>query len=366
MDPLTEPPWTRSPSVTDAVWVRVEEDSAVAGARRRASALAERIGIAGAERGRVQLVATEAATNLARHAIRGEMLLRISRLGTVSAVEIICLDRGPGMADAPTAGLDGYSTAGTLGIGLGAIERNADAGGLYSVPRDGTVMFARFLEPGGARTAADPVPGARPDPASGPPFAGITRPIDGEQECGDAYAAVQHDGVVYAMVCDGLGHGPLAARAAAEAVRAVSEVKLPSRPGQIVQHVHRALAGTRGGAVAVAAVDPRARRVRFAGLGNVAAWILGADRRQGMVSMPGIAGGRGRTAVREHSYDLPPDAAVVLHSDGLTGSWGVSERPGLARRDPLLVAATVLRDAGHRHDDRAVLAVTASGRNGGP
>jgi anti-sigma regulatory factor (Ser/Thr protein kinase) len=366
MDPLTArstgPAWTRSPPASEALWARVEEESAAAGARRRAAELAERIGIGGAGLGRVRLVATEAATNLARYASRGEMLVRVVRCGTATALEIVCVDRGPGMADAPGARVDGYSTGGTLGIGLGAIERLSDRSALYSVPRDGTVLFARFLEPGAAPETTARYPGG------GPPFAGLTRPIDGEEECGDAYAAVEHEGVVYAMVCDGLGHGPLAARAAAEAVRAAERVGLPAGPGRIVGHVHRAMAATRGGAVAVAAVDPGARRVRFAGLGNVSGWILGEDRRQGMVSVPGIAGGRGRAgaAIREHAYDLPPGAAVVLHSDGLTGAWSLAGRPGLAARDPLLIAATLLRDAGRRHDDRCVLAVTTSRGDGRP
>ncbi|MEU8303758.1 anti-sigma regulatory factor [Actinomadura sp. NPDC048955] len=349
MDPLTGTGWMTSPSAGDAIWLRAEEPSAAAGARRQAVRLAERLGFAGERLGQIQLAVTEAATNLAKHAVQGEILVRIVRTGEEAALELVCVDRGPGITDVPASRLDGHSTSGTLGLGLGSIERLADRTGMHSLPGAGTVLFAGFSRLGG-RAAAAP----------GPPFAGLTRPIDGEEECGDAYAARLDGGTVYAMVCDGLGHGPMAARAAQEAVAAMREAVLPARPIDLLRLVHQRLGATRGGAVAVAAVDPAAGAVRFAGLGNVAGWIVGPDRRHGMISVPGIAGAKTRT-MREHAYDLPRDAVVVLHSDGLTDKWDAAGRPG-ASRDPLLIAADLLRSAGVRHDDRCVLAVTTAGR----
>lgn len=339
-----------SPPHGDAVWLRAEEPSAAAGARRHAGRLAERLGFAGERLGQIQLAVTEAATNLAKHAERGEILVRIVRTGEEAVLELVCMDRGPGMKDVRASRLDGHSTSGTLGLGLGSIERLADRTGLHSLPGAGTVLYAGF-HPSGDRAAPPP---------PGPPFAGLTRPIDGEEECGDAYAARLDGGTVYAMVCDGLGHGPMAARAGQEAVMAMREAVLPARPLDLLRRVHQRLGATRGGAVAVAAVDPAAGVVRFAGLGNIAGWILGPDRRHGMISVPGIAGAKTRT-LREHAYDLPQDAVVVLHSDGLTDKWDVAGRPGPSR-EPLLIAADLLRAAGVRHDDRCVLAVTTAGR----
>jgi anti-sigma regulatory factor (Ser/Thr protein kinase) len=352
MDPLTGG-WTTSPLAGDSARVRVEERSAAAGVRRRITALAERLGFGADRLGQVRLAATEAATNLAAHAREGEMLLRIVRDGVGPALEFVCVDRGPGIADVPVSRTDGYSTGGTLGLGLGTIERLADHSGLYSRPETGTVLYARFRPPG-----------ASPGPAP-PPAAGLAVPIDGEDECGDAYTAWETGDAaggrtVYALLCDGLGHGPLAARASWAAIGAAHEEPSPSRPADVLARVHRRMAATRGGAVAVAAVEPAAGRVRFAGIGNVAGWIVGPERRHGMISVPGIAGARaGR--IREHAYPLPPGAVVVLHSDGLTGRWRLADQPGLLGRDPLLIAAALLRDAGVRHDDRSVLAVTTSG-----
>ncbi|NKZ04204.1 ATP-binding SpoIIE family protein phosphatase [Actinomadura latina] len=351
MAALTGDGWTTSPPAGDSLRMRVEEQSAAAGVRRRVTALAERLGFAGERLEQVRLAATEAATNLVAHARQGEMLVRIVRDGGDATLEFVSIDRGPGIADVPVSLLDGYSTRGTLGVGLGSIERLSDRCGLYSLPRAGTVLYARFRPPD---ATADPG-------AAGPPFAGLAVPIEGETECGDAYTARLVDGTVYALLCDGLGHGPLAARAAGEAVRTAHETALPAAPAEILRRVRDGMTGTRGGAVAVAAVEPAAGRVRFAGIGNIAGWIIGPERRHGMISVPGIAGTRtGR--IHEHTYPLPPGAAVVLHSDGLTSRWSLSDRPGLLGRDPLLVAATLLRDAGVHHDDRSVLAVATSGR----
>ncbi len=243
MAALTGDGWTTSPPVGDSLRLRVEEQSAAAGVRRRVTALAERLGFAGERLEQVRLAATEAATNLVEHARQGEMLVRIVRDDGRAVLEFVALDRGPGIADVPVSRLDGFSTRGTLGLGLGSIERLADGCGMYSPPQTGTVLYARFRPPGAA---------AHPDAAE-PPFSGLTVPIEGEEECGDAYTARLVDGTVYALLCDGLGHGPLAARAAVAAVRAAHETALPApvsrdpaaRPAGHGQHPGRRRRGRR-------------------------------------------------------------------------------------------------------------------------
>jgi hypothetical protein len=45
----------------------------------------------------------------------------------------------------------------------------------------------------------------------------------------------------------------------------------------------------------------------------------------------------------------------VMHSDGLSEKWAFP--PMLSGREPILAAASLLRDAGVRHDDASVLVV---------
>jgi hypothetical protein len=106
--------------------------------------------------------------------------------------------------------------------------------------------------------------------------------------------------------------------------------------------------------VAIAQTD--GELVRFAGLGNVAAWILAGETRGGMSSVPGIAGHQART-IRQFEYPLPPGAAVVLHSDGLSSRWQLRHLPGLASLDPLVIASALLAEAGAHRDDAGILVV---------
>ena len=324
----------------DETWVRIEDASAIGAARRAASALAERLGFDAHQCGRVALAVSEAASNLVKHAVQGMILVR-PHLEWAAAVEVIAMDKGPGIGDLTRALRDGYSTAGTLGVGLGGIARMASAHEVYSVPGRGTVVSMCFTADEGAPPASR--------------MSGLTRPIGEEMVCGDAFACADDSRTAVAMLCDGLGHGELAAQASRQAVRVFQEHSdLP--PVSLLERVHGALGGTRGGAVAVARLDRQSGLVRYAGLGNVSGWIIRPDGRQGMISVPGIAGHQSRT-LREYEYTAPPHSLVVMHSDGLSERWNIAAFPGLTARGPAVVAATLLRDAGTRRDDACVLAL---------
>ena len=320
----------------DLRWLRVEDPSAAAACRGAATALAGRLGFPGARTDQLTLAVTEAASNLHKHAVQGSMLLRIAREEGRPGIEMVTIDAGPGLRDAGAALRDGHSTSGSLGIGLGAIKRLADFSDVYSVPGHGTALVARFW------------PSPPPAPAR---YAGVVRPITGETECGDVFGAAETETGMTGVLCDGLGHGPLAARAATEAVAAVLEGPAAS-PAALIERVHRRTSHTRGCAIAVVQVAGTA--VRFAGLGNVAATILADGTRRGMLSVPGIAGHQAR-AFRQFDYTAPPGAAIILHSDGISARWDASALPGLNLRDPLVVAATLLAQAGTRRDDAGVL-----------
>jgi anti-sigma regulatory factor (Ser/Thr protein kinase) len=316
-------------------WIRVEDASAVGGARSAALAMAERLAFPPARAQPLALAVTEAASNLFKHAREGTLLLRICRDGEAPGIELITIDAGPGIADLDLALRDGSSTAGTLGIGLGAILRLADFCDVYSLPGHGTTLAARFM----------------PEPVPAPAWAGLTRPISGETECGDSYAASRTGATVTGMLCDGLGHGPLAASASREAIAALREAP-DDQPAALLERAHRRMGRTRGGALAVVRIDGPS--VSFAGLGNVAAWIVTGETRRGMISVPGIAGHQARK-FRQYEYEIEPGAAVILHSDGLSSRWNIRDLPGLTRRAPPVMAAALLSEAGVHRDDAGVL-----------
>ncbi len=321
------------------VWFRVEEAGSASAVRRAAERLAAELAIPEKRIADLAIAASEAAGNLVKHAVQGVILVRTVRTEDQAGVELIIVDSGPGMADVQRAIGDGHSTAGTLGIGFGAILRQASRWDLHSVPGKGTVMAVQVW------------PGAVPEPAWA---AGLTRPITGETACGDAWAIREVDGRRQMLVSDGLGHGGLAAAASHEAVRVFRSAPA-GPPAQVVETLHRALGHTRGAALAVAEPDLTAGVIRYAGLGNISGTVLGPDgTRRGMVSMPGIAGHQ-RRQVREYDYPLLPGATVLMHTDGVVDRWTAADYPGLLSHHAEVIAATVLRDAGIRRDDAGVL-----------
>lgn len=344
MEPLTDADCL--PATEDVAWVRVAAASAVGAARRTAGQLADRLGFAAVRVAEVELAVTEIGTNLHKHAREGTLVIRAVRGVTETAVEIVAIDAGPGMADLPRSVRDGESTAGTLGIGLGAIARLADAHRISSRPGRGTVLTARFHPRRG------PLPEIADDRS-----AGLTRPISGESVCGDAYAVRRGPGRLTILLCDGSGHGPLAASAARTAVRVFCGQSFAT-PDQAVRALHEAMRGSRGGAVAVADLDLTGGKAVFAGLGNVSAAVVSAGQKRQMVSLPGIAGYQSRT-IRSFEYALPPGATVIMHSDGLSERWTVGGADGVHLTDNALVnAATLLSVAGTRVDDASVVVAT--------
>lgn len=145
--------------------ISVVDTSAVGHARRIAVTLAEKLGFDEVRRGELALIITEAGTNLLQHAGGGELLVR-PLVSDAPGIELLALDKGPGMADLAQCLQDGYSTGGSRGAGLGSIVRLADHFDAFTRERGGTALLARCF----ARTPAPPsplppAPSASPTPA---------------------------------------------------------------------------------------------------------------------------------------------------------------------------------------------------------
>ena len=192
---------------TQSLALVVHDANEVGAARRAVVTLAERLGCTDTVGGKVALVVTELATNLVRHGGGGELLVRaVGERG----LEIVAIDRGPGMGSVEQAFRDGYSTGGTNGTGLGAVRRIADGCDIFSAPGAGTAVLARIGlgRPACTRRVA---------------VSGVSVAMAGEMVCGDAWAWSADADRWSVLMVDGLGHGPTAAIAAAEAVRIFGE-----------------------------------------------------------------------------------------------------------------------------------------------
>jgi anti-sigma regulatory factor (Ser/Thr protein kinase) len=329
--------------VTEHARLLIADTSSVGEARRAAVELARKVGLSESESGDLALIATEAASNLVKHAGRGELLLRGLQYGDASGAGLIALDRGPGIASTVDALRDGFSTRGTPGTGLGAISRKASRFDLYSEGEIGVALSAQLWR------------GATPTPISGLVVDGICVPYEGEKVSGDAWAAREGPDQITVLIADGLGHGPLAAEASHTAVASFRATNDPS-PEACLERIHLALRSTRGAAVSIARIDRRLGLVRFAGIGNTSATIVSNTGTRSLVSHHGTAGGVARR-IRAFEYPWGVGDLLVMHSDGLATHWTLAPYPGLAVRDPALVAAVLYREHSRGRDDVSVVAI---------
>jgi hypothetical protein len=254
-------------------------------------------------------------------------------------VQLLALDRGPGIPDLDAALSDGHSSTGTVGTGLGAMRRQSTLFEVYTLAGHGTAVLSQI------RRAVPPPTALEVGALS------VAKP--GETESGDLWSVEPRPDGARIVVVDGLGHGPLARDAALAAIGAI--YGRPAGAARALEDAHQAARPTRGAAVAVAELDFSAEEVRFAGFGNIAGVLLGPERTQSMVSMNGTAG-QGLLKPREFTYRFVPGTLLVMSSDGLASQWSLDPYPGLALRHPGLVAGVLYRDLSRRRDDVTVVA----------
>lgn len=319
----------------------IEEASQVARARRGAVELARAQGLDEVAAGNVAIAVTEAATNILKHAQSGQVLLRPLGGGPDAGVEVIALDRGPGIADLGASLRDGHSTAATPGTGLGAMQRLANGFDAYTAPGKGSVFRLAFQ---------------RAAPAASLEFGVVSLPVRGETECGDGWGVrASADGTDFLlMVADGLGHGPEAAGAARAAEEALQKSR-HANPDAVLEDVHAALKATRGAAVGIVRFGKGGDKVVFSGVGNTACGVYQPDgESKQFASRPGIAGHNLRKT-DQFSQPWSDSATLILYSDGLATHWNFKAYPGLLARHPALIAAVLYRDLARGRDDVTVL-----------
>ncbi len=326
------------------VLVGIGDASAVAEARHRAAALARKASLDETAAGELAIAVTEAAGNIVKHAGHGSMLLRALDGGDRAGVEAIALDQGPGIANVAESMRDGYSTAGSPGTGLGALNRMTTRFEVWSAPGKGTI--ARF----------EVWPKALGAPRKGRWSVGaISVAKPGEDACGDDWLAVERSGRMMIFVTDGLGHGPAAASAAHAAVAAVRKHGA-LKANEIMEEVHAALRPTRGAAGAVALLHPEKGLCHYCGIGNISAAIRNGGLNRSMVSHNGILGHQVRK-IHEFQYPFPAGGLLIAHSDGIGTHWDLASYPGLEMRHPALIAAALYRDHCRGRDDATVVAL---------
>jgi anti-sigma regulatory factor (Ser/Thr protein kinase) len=326
------------------ITLQISDASQVGEARRKVHEIALRASMSEEQISRATTVAVELATNLVKHTRgKGGELLIAAGIdgGQRPGISLLSMDQGPGMNIGETV-RDGFSTAGTGGIGLGGIRRMASSFDVFSMPGRGSLLVAEI--------GSEP-PGALSHPAQ---VAGLSVPLAGESACGDYWSWKRTASGFSVLVADGLGHGEFAAEASLAAAAAFED-STDEEPSELLRRCHQSMRHTRGAAIALLSVN-RAGSAYFAGIGNIAGVLSSpsAPRDQHLVSLNGIAGHDIRR-IQTFSYPIQRDGTLVLHSDGISTKWDLSHYPGIMRRHPLILVGALLRDFRRTRDDATVV-----------
>jgi serine/threonine-protein kinase RsbT len=100
--------------------------------------------------GDATLIATaisELARNIVSYARKGQITLKIVNGLNRQGVAVVATDDGPGIPDIRQALRDGFSTSGSLGLGLPGVRRLMDEFEITSQPGRGTTVTVKKWRP---------------------------------------------------------------------------------------------------------------------------------------------------------------------------------------------------------------------------
>ncbi len=327
-------------------------ESALILLRAKLSVIAQRLGISEIKTENLLLVASELVSNNIKYAGGRGMIQVWQQPGPV--LDLVSLDFGPGIPDLEMAEQDGYSTANTLGKGLGSVRRLSDELHVYTQLLNpgqqkkwsGTVFLARFY----------PSSGKGREQMRGFRVGLYSRAMSDSRYNGDRIYLHQESRKLRWLHLDGLGHGELAQ----EATDSLSS-HLANEPGpaEILEAVDRHLQGTRGAVAVSGEIDLGQRALQIAGVGDMHAHIFEGNNIQGVPFSPGVLGREHRTLSVLQS-GIGKHGLVITASDGIRRNWDSNSFTGLFSKHPQLIAYTMGNIMGRVSDDQSLCALATS------
>ena len=112
-------------------------------ARQKGRALAIELGFSTGDATLIATSISELARNIVSYARKGEIILKIVHASSRQGISIIASDSGPGIRDIRQAMRDGFSTSGSLGLGLPGVRRLMDEFEIASEPGRGTMVTVK-------------------------------------------------------------------------------------------------------------------------------------------------------------------------------------------------------------------------------
>jgi anti-sigma regulatory factor (Ser/Thr protein kinase) len=330
---------------------RIEERSYVSYIKREIHTEASHCHFSETRVGEIDIIVSEVCSNLIKHAGGGDVLYRISDVSEQeSRFEIVCIDKGPGMADVPKMMKDGTSTTKTLGHGLGAIERLSTFSQVYSIPGWGTIVYALVSTEEKKYAAKN---GLELD------FRTLSVNKPRETVCGDGYRVKRTGQEVQIFFGDGLGHGEHAKEAVDRAGNFFMGYE-ERDPVSILRMIHEHVRRTRGLVGTVAIGDLKTNEWRICGVGNILTRLYSGVTYKNYMSYNGALGLNVPNSMKESIYRIEKNQHLIMCSDGIRSRWDLNKYPSIFKYDCTLLAAALYSDFNRGNDDSSILVAKVS------
>lgn len=292
----------------------------------------------------ITLAVAELGANVIKHAGKGALAFRTIEREGRTGIEVDTTDEGPGIKDVEQSFADGYSTTGSLGYGMGTVNRLMDELDISSSSARGTrILCRKWVKP------------EKKEPEFSVWDVGVfSRSCGGAQENGDAFVVKQWQGRMLAGVIDGLGHGEFAQKAAIAAQQYV-QAHFDQPLEKIFLGAGRACRGTRGAVMALVRLTSPTQ-MEWASVGNVEVRAWSESVKVPFAVKRAILGME-QVNVHAQSLEWKPGWLLVLHTDGLRTHWQWGDFPGIEKEPAQVVAKKLMRELASGRDDATVLAL---------
>jgi serine/threonine-protein kinase RsbT len=128
--------------VDDELCIPIASEVDIVLARQQGRNLAAQLGASPSEMTLIATAISELARNIVQYAHRGEIVLSVVE-ETRRGIQVVARDQGPGIPNLQLAMRDGYSTGGSLGLGLPGAKRLMDEFAIESEMGKGTTVSIR-------------------------------------------------------------------------------------------------------------------------------------------------------------------------------------------------------------------------------
>jgi serine/threonine-protein kinase RsbT len=133
--------------VENEIHVPINSDQDIVAARQKGRSLAAALGFSSGDATLIATAISELARNIVTYAKTGEIQITVINGSARQGIQLVAHDEGPGIPDIPQALRDGFSTSGSLGLGLPGVMRLVDEFEIVSAESSGTTVTAKKWKP---------------------------------------------------------------------------------------------------------------------------------------------------------------------------------------------------------------------------